>query len=127
MSNYHLRYKICEILDSLKQVRFSNLHGLKLFIVSGTSSKSRIVDIAATCRNLDEDVCLVLSGLHAISRCDSVSSLSGKGIPKVFEPVRFEKSMPVLQRVYLRIGSHFRVCLFLMNPRTNPLSQQQHC
>jgi hypothetical protein len=66
---------------------FSNLHGLKLFIVSGTSSKSWIVDIAATWRNLDEDVCLTLSGLHAISCCDSVSSLSGKGIPKVFEPV----------------------------------------
>ena len=45
---------------------------------------------------------------------------------KSLSPWRFEKSMPVLQRVYLRIGSHFRVCLFLMNPRTNPLSQQ-HC
>ena len=81
------------------------------FIVSGTSSKSRIVDIAATCRNVDEDVCLVLSGLHAISGCDSVSAFSGKGTSKVFDPV--SKNQNFCQTL-CRVGDSFDIPIGLL-------------
>jgi hypothetical protein len=70
------------------------------------SSKSLIVDIVATCRNLDEDVYFALPGLHAISGYDSVSAFSGKGTSKVFDPV---SKNPNFSQTLCRVGDSFNI------------------
>jgi hypothetical protein len=73
---------------------------------------------------VDEDVCLVLPGLHAISGCDSVSAFSGKGTSKVFDPV--SKNQNFCQTL-CRVGNPLSIAcfphrkifrLFLIKPRT---------
>ena len=76
----------------------------KLFIVSGTSSKYRIVDIAAICRILDKCVCLALPGLHAISACNRVSAFSGKVQSKVFDLV---SKNPNFRQTLCKVGDGF--------------------
>jgi hypothetical protein len=60
---------------------------------------------------VDEDVCLVLPGLHAISGCDSVSAFSGKGTSKVFDPV--SKNQNFCQTL-CRVGDSFDILIGLL-------------
>ena len=57
----------------------------RLYILSGTSKRSRIIDVSAVTENLGEDMCRALPGLHAFSGCDSVSAFVGKGKKKAFD------------------------------------------
>ena len=57
----------------------------RLYILSGTSKRSRIIDVSAVTENLGEDMCRALPGLHAFSGCDSVSAFVSKGKKKAFD------------------------------------------
>lgn len=78
----------------------------KLFILTGTSARSRIVDISSICHNYGRDTCIALPGLHAISGCDSVSALSGKGKTKAFKVMLKNAEF---SQILSKLGDNFAV------------------
>ena len=66
-----------------------NIHHAKevsasLFILSGTKSRMRYIDITQIVENLEDNICNALIGLHAFTGCDSVSAFVGKGKKAAF-------------------------------------------
>ena len=51
----------------------------EIILISGTRSRSRLVSIRQFCKKLGRRICQVLPSLHALTGCDTVSSLVGKG------------------------------------------------
>ena len=51
----------------------------EFWMKTGTGSKSRYIPIHKTCSTLGETICKVLPSYHAITGCDSVSSITGFG------------------------------------------------
>ena len=56
-----------------------------LLFLTGTSARSRIVDITSVFEKFDPKTCDALPGFHAITGCDTVSALSGRGKSKAFD------------------------------------------
>ena len=59
-----------------------------LYILSGTKSRMRYIDILQIVENLGENICNALIGLHAFTGCDSVSALVGKGKKAAFSLIK---------------------------------------
>ena len=51
----------------------------QLLFKTGTRDRARYIDILALATHLGEVVCGALPGMHALTGCDTVSALSGKG------------------------------------------------
>ena len=50
-----------------------------IFLLSGTRSRARVINVTQVCEQLGVEVCRALPGLHALTGCDTVSSFAGKG------------------------------------------------
>ena len=59
-----------------------------LFILSGTKSRMRYIDISQIVENLGDDICNALIGLHAFTGCDSVCAFVGKGKKAAFTLIK---------------------------------------
>ena len=70
----------------------SDIHS-RLYILSGTSKRSCIIDVSAVTEKLGEDMCPALPGLHAFSGCESVSAFVSKGKKKVFDPLYLNQEL----------------------------------
>ena len=50
-----------------------------IFLLSGTKSRARVINVTQVCEQLGVEVCRALPGLQALTGCDTVSSFAGKG------------------------------------------------
>ena len=50
-----------------------------IFLLCGTRSRSRVINVTQVCEQLAVEVCRALPGLHTLTGCDTISSFSGKG------------------------------------------------
>ena len=60
----------------------------RIYILSGTKQRLRLIDISDINKKLTQEVCDALLGLHAFIGCDSVSAFLGKGKNKVLEALQ---------------------------------------
>ena len=50
-----------------------------IFLLCGTRSRSRVINVTQVCEQLAVEVCRALPGLHTLTGCDTISSFAGKG------------------------------------------------
>ena len=62
-----------------------------IFLLSGTRSRARVINITQVCEQLGVEVCRALPGLHALTGCDTVSSFAGKGKKAALDLVKADK------------------------------------
>ena len=74
-----------------------------IFLLCGTRSRARVINVTLVCEQLGVEVYRALSGLHVLTGCDTVSSFAGKGKKAALDIVKADKdsraSIP-------RIGEH---------------------
>ena len=58
------------------------------YMLSGTKSRMRYIDVSQIVENLGENICDALIGLHAFTGCDSVSAFVGKGNKTAFSLIK---------------------------------------
>ncbi|CAC5416585.1 unnamed protein product [Mytilus coruscus] len=89
---------------------FQNCISSNIIILTGTSSKCRLLNMQSMCAKLGENVCRALPGFHAFTGCDSVSALSGKGKSKAFgvltRSVEFSEGLSRLGETFEEIHCH---------------------
>ena len=73
----------------------------EIMLISGTTSRSRIVSIPRACEKLGPEICQILPSLHAMTGCDSVSAFASKGKKKALDIIQFN---PVLRRIVGSLG-----------------------
>ncbi|CAC5376850.1 unnamed protein product [Mytilus coruscus] len=87
---------------------FQNCISSNTIILTGTSSKCRLLNEQSMCAKLGENVCRALPGFHAFTGCDSVSALSGKGKSKAFgvftRSVEFSEGLSSLGETFEEVG-----------------------
>ncbi|CAC5360780.1 unnamed protein product [Mytilus coruscus] len=87
---------------------FQNCISSNIIILTGTSSKCRLLNVQSMCAKLGENVCRALPGFHAFTGCDSVSALSGKGKSKAFgvltRSVEFSEGLSRLGETFEEVG-----------------------
>ena len=57
---------------------------VSLYILSGTESRTRYIDMSQIIENLADNICNALIGLDAFISCDSVSTFVGRGNKTAF-------------------------------------------
>ena len=62
-----------------------------IFLLSGTRSRARVINVTQVCEQLGVEVCRALPGLHALTGCDTVSSFAGKGKKAALDIVKADK------------------------------------
>ena len=50
-----------------------------IFLLCGTRSRARVINVTQVCEQLGVEVYQALPGLHVLTGCDTVSSFAGKG------------------------------------------------
>ena len=78
LSNHLMLMLKCFLSTMLKNISGSQ------FILSGTKSRMRYIDISQIVENLEDNIWNTLIGLHAFTGCDSVSAFVGKGKKAAF-------------------------------------------
>ena len=78
----------------------------RIYILSGTKQRMRIVDISEINNHFDPEVCDALLGLHAFTGCDSVSAFLGKGKKKGFEIIQ---KCPQVRQAMRSLGTSWEV------------------
>ena len=76
----------------------------ELTLISGTS-RSRLISGPPLCEKLGASICEVLSSLHALTGCDTVSSFAGK--KRAFAMVRDSQVMNQVMKVSKSLESTF--------------------
>lgn len=66
-------------------IAIQNRINTHLYIKCGTITRMRFINVTKKCRSIGEIVYGNLLGLHAYTRCDTVSSFSGLGKLKALE------------------------------------------
>ena len=62
-----------------------------IFLLSGTKSRARVINVAQVCEQLGVEVCRALPELHALTGCDTVSSFAGKGRKAALDIVKADE------------------------------------
>lgn len=75
----------------------------EITIQSGTQAHTRLVNITALANDLGHDMCQALPGLHALTGCDTVSALTGRGKKKAFD---LTKTKPRFSQALQQLGKH---------------------
>ena len=68
---------------------------LTSFLLSGTRSRARVITVSQVCEQVGVDVevlaCWALPGLHALTRCHTVSSFAGKGKKAALDVIKADE------------------------------------
>ena len=72
-------------------VHFQKAIAGRMYILAGTSKRSRYVDVRAIAEELDNEICDALPGLHTFTGCDSTSAFVGKGRKRALSIIKSNK------------------------------------
>ena len=88
-----------------------------IFLLCGTRSRSRVINVTQVCEQLAVEVCRALPGLHALTGCDTISSFSGKGKKAALDIVkssihRIGERVPPMRKEKKMFSSQFVCSLY---------------
>jgi hypothetical protein len=83
-----------------------------LYQKTGTSNRTKIIDIGKVANACGINVCLGIIGLHAFTGCDSNSSFAGKGKVAAFKML---KSDPRVQQTFKEVGNEWNMTVDLFH------------
>ena len=84
----------------------SKLPPVKLYFLTGTKDKQRMIDLHAVSSALGSPMCESLIGLHTFTGCDSTSALYGKGKDKPLNLVSENKDYI---SAFIAVGKQFEI------------------
>ena len=62
-----------------------------IFLLCGTRSRARVINVTQVCEQLGVEVYQALPGLHVLTGCDTVSSFAGKGKKAALDIVKADE------------------------------------
>ena len=63
-----------------------------IFLLCGTRSRARVINVTQVCEQLGVEVYQALPGLHVLTGCDTVSSFAGKGKKAALDVVKADEN-----------------------------------
>ena len=87
-------------------VAFQNKIAARIYILSGTKQRMRLIDISEINTKLNQEIYDALLGLHAFTGCDSVSAFLGKGKKN---PSEIVQKCPQVRQAMQSLGTSWNV------------------